>query len=268
MAPFGMLRVIVDTDGNVKTVEDTRNNAPQDISDIRKILDQFHAKCASEKEIEEQKQRSKEAEESSKRYYKWERRQKIKKAGLAVGGVAVVVSLGWGATKVPWGEVFEGPVGSFDEHGYSLPEDQGDAVPYGETAHPGFSEDLLGSHKLGYDEMPEIGDVNSEYSGPEDTTFALDDGLRQIIITTSNDNHWGTKDEGKPNCETQKLEEPLGLDSVVYAWTDFSEEDGTSRADELDVSYGKSGVKVCWDGKEHNDDDDPRVVLQLQESAE
>lgn len=252
LTPDGALRVVVNNDGDVTTTNDIKLNDASDLAAAQGLYKQI---CANTDRLRSQRVAT-----------KWKREKYLKRAGVAVGGFAVVGTIVWGGSKISWDHVFDGDPEKFDRHDYSLPAEEATVVDYGHTETMLFSQALFDNPNLRADYVPQLGSWDRYDS--QDATYTPNDGMREIVITTSKDNHFQTKDEGKPNCESQEIVGSAGLDSVLYAWTDFTDVDGTSRADELNVTYNKDGVRVCWTGEERNDDDDPRVVLQIVRAAD
>jgi len=162
---------------------------------------------------------------------------------VGVGVVGVVI----GATRIDWNGT------AFDEHGYSL--DGGTELILGGHGAPEFSDELYGNPHL---EPQDIPDIYGEDSDSDPSSLEMDDTLREVILTSSEDDK---------NCTIAPVDHvPSG--TRLVAWTDSRNPDGTSRADEFDVLWQTDQVKVCWNGQEANDEDDPRVVVAFRPESE
>lgn len=161
--------------------------------------------------------------------------------------------------------VFRGRANRFDAHNYRL--SGGNTGGVNEIVVPAFSQGLYNDTRLSATELPRVNhkvdDDNNlgESTYPYDDDLAIADGLREIIITSSKD--------GK-NCQTAKVDH-ITIGSRIVAWTDFVGTGNNSRADELTIRLRPRTpestspiVEACWNGRENNDNDDPRIVFDLR----
>lgn len=170
----------------------------------------------------------------------------------ATAGTGLVVGLGYVLSRID----VEFPE-DFDDRDIELPAD-GQTISLGKQASPAFSQELYESQELSPDDVPTL---PASTTNDDDDVLSMDDLARQIWVESSK--------EGK-NCSTVNVAQRLPLDTELLAWTDFTSSDGKSRADELEVLFETDKVKVCWNGQERHEDDDPRVVVKLKapEAAE
>ncbi len=148
---------------------------------------------------------------------------------------------------------------SFDDHHYKL--DGGTELVLGESGHPEFSKDLYDSSSLNAEHMPGVYDDNHHDSGAtsdSSDTLEASDTLREVTI-------YGSKGDYK--CEEFPIEQ-VPLDTRLVVWTDAVDANGISRADEFTVKYEAKTGRVCWDGKEQDKHDDPRIVVALRPASE
>ena len=172
-----------------------------------------------------------------------------KKVGAFALCGAILAAGGYGIKRVDWSKIADGPGTPFDKQGLTLRG--GTAVKVGHSGIPEFSTQLFDSEALASTEVPSI---YEESSGTDAKPLHLTSGLREITIKSSK--------KGK-NCESAPVDK-VALNSEVVAWTDFTTPNGETRADELSVKYEVEKVTVCWHGQERNDQDDPRIVLDLR----
>lgn len=173
----------------------------------------------------------------------------VKTTGAIALCGAILVAGGLGLKRVDWSEIADGPGTPFDKQGLTL--HGGNAVRMGDSGTPEFSAQLFGSEALAATEVP---DVSNKNGSNDAEPLHLKSGLREMTITSS---------EKDKNCESAPVDR-VPLNSEVVAWTDFTAPNGDSRAEELSVKYEVEEVTVCWHGQERNDQDDPRVVLDLR----
>jgi hypothetical protein len=255
MKPSGDLTVVRNTDGDPMTTNGMDVDVAEDIRSTELLVLKIEKNCRSEKD-------SKEWALERRR----DRRNEIAaKVGKRVGVFALsacAVSGGiLGFRAISWDSVALSDGERFDNHHYSLTD--GAVVSVGETGTPEYSEKLRLDSHLGPDKVPEVRGYEKGNSGPYDDELTMDDGFRQITITSSKEGFPVSHNTTKPNCDTEELEETIPADAKVKVWTDFVDANGHSRADELSVGFTLDSIKYCWSGLERNSADDPRLVFDI-----
>lgn len=232
------------------SLETMRLGNNQDIMHLKGIQDKLGAKV--QQKIQEAEQRKATEEEQEKTRRKFRRSQ-------------IARTIGRGTTKTLTGILIIGAVSGAAYGGYKaisaidiyeFDEDSEAEVPNNPAiltvgthdVTPSFSSDLINIEELAK-KIPHEGEENYvNYS----------EKLRRLTMLSSK--------EGK-NCATVNIEDPT-LNDVVLAWTDFVDENGYSRADELSVSHMFGEIEACFVGQETDDDDDPEVVIKVINSSE
>lgn len=220
--------------------EHTEANHPEDIKLVAKILDKAQKVAAREQ-----------AEQWSAKRRRVHQRVAAVSIGLA--GAATV-----GAIQLGVGDWFAYDETKFDRHEYTLPVEEATILKINEKGSPKFSETLQSNAALGEDKVPQLREsppLLGDY--PTDEQLSVDEGLRQITITSSENDGWSS------DCRSTELE-GVKDSTELFVWTDFVDENGQSRADELEVSLTEDEAKVCWNGEETSDEDDPRVIVDLR----
>jgi hypothetical protein len=227
----------------VETAELPRDNNPEDIRLVQSLVQQF-----LEDGAEESADRQSQARERHR-----QRMNAARIGAWSVTGLAAVVAIVWGGIAV-LDNVAESldKTGQFDKKDKALTG--GTQIELGHSGHPEFSDDLYADPDLEASDIPEMAvDDPDDTETPDD--LDPDDTLRQLTVTSS--------EGGKNTAEADIDSEGIPRSARLVAWTDFADENGTSRADELTVTYERDTVTVEWEGQERNDDDDPRVVVAL-----
>lgn len=226
-------------------------NDPHQVALVKKILSKLTERADAQTASLHEKKKIKREQRVN---YIVEGAGRIARVGAGVGlSVAILAGVFIGLKKVDWSELADGPGTPFDKKDLTLPS--GAVISLGESGSPEYSTELFASSDLSIDEVP-VAEYDTGSSNYDDTeVLNLDGNLRQIKLYSSKD--------GK-NCEEAPVEK-VSSNSEIIAWTDFTNPDGTTRADELEVKYTVENVEVCWNGQEIDEQDDPRVVLLLRE---
>ncbi len=248
---IGRPMIIVDTE------TEPRVNDPVDVRYVEKAQNEIvrRMQMAEFKKVE---LAQKELEESQKeRAEHWAHRYRRIKHAMRVTGKFVGITA---AVGLVGGAGFVGCRALLNYEPYDYDSDPGVEVPDQSTATvlsigdadsaPAFLEDFMSNKKLLRGAVTVVDSDDSHY----DTSLGPDDVLREVILRSS--------EPGK-NCANVDVADGMGLGSKVLAWTDFIDENGKPRNNELSVKYGSGFVKVCFIGQEKDDNDDPRVILKL-----
>jgi hypothetical protein len=185
------------------------------------------------------------------------REDAIKKTGKSAIALVAASAAAFGLYKVATDYIIPGAPERFDKKEYAIPG--GNILRVGETEHPAFSKYLHDNKSLGRNKVPRINhpDKSGNRGGnvhPYDGTMDTSDGLREMIITSSK--------PGK-NCQAITVHS-MDLDARATIWTDFVNTEGKSRANELDASLLDGKLRLCWNGQELSNKDDPRIVFQVK----
>ncbi|HSH55393.1 MAG TPA: hypothetical protein VK983_01045, partial [Candidatus Limnocylindrales bacterium] len=169
-------------------------------------------------------------------------------------GALCLSLVGSGGYKIVTSDFWEGHDFHYDKKDYSLPVTS--TAELGETIHPAFSSELVAAAGGGIADAPDLNDIYWDYktNSIDDSSFTVDDGIRKITLTSSEKGH---------HCEIAPLEVDPPIGTKLSAWSSATHEDGTSRADEFDVTFTTESVLVCWNGEERNDEDDPLVYVRM-----
>lgn len=136
-------------------------------------------------------------------------------------------------------------------------ETEGSIVSEGESASPAFAQELI--------DMPVFQGVDSDVPDlvkylssagtldrDEIEPLTISHSYREVHIISS-------KTEKDMNCTTFEVKAPDN--TALLSWTDFR------NPEELTVTFEDGTGKVCWNGNERDIEDDPRIVLTIQENT-
>lgn len=234
-----------------------RVNDPTDVAIIQtaqnNIVHKIEIGRATKQRLQTEAEERARAERETRNARRWRAVKDIgRKAIRGIAGATALTAIGFG--------VIAGGKKIADIEPYDYDLDPRVHVPVGGTPHtigdpaatPDFDKVFLNDPILSRAKVPDMSTDEESESG--DPYLGADNILRDVILTSSK--------EGK-NCVTIELSDKVGIDSTLKSWTDFVDENGVSRADELSVEYNVGETEVCFIGEETSDEDDPRVILRV-----
>lgn len=237
----GGISLVVDNDEL-----DPELDRPEHVNAVQSVLNGLNEKVQN-KQIEIKKEKETEAYRKS-----LARKKKAAKIGRVALKTSGYIAAGAAFVGVVWGVIYgiskiDLPDSvPFDQKDFAL--EGGSVISLGDTANPEFSSQLLSEEGNAPHGIPVLGEDPTGNSEPE--ILESNDTFREIIIDSSEDDR---------DCQTVGSDLNDGQD--VIAWTDFTDDNGVSRADELVVTNERGSITVCWTGEETDDFDDPRVVV-------
>lgn len=226
-------------------------NSPAHVELAKSILQEFAHQHVEAKHIADENVAQRRIEKSKHRH---EVAGIIGRASLKAAKVATALVAAGGIIGGAVYGVGKIHISHFDDKKLSLIG--GTEISIGSTGHPEYSPKLFSNKQYSEVQIPDL--VELPNAATPDMGLNPKQTLREVIILSSK--------KGK-NCETRAVKR-VPLDTRLVAWTDFTGQDGQSRADELDVDYKVGELKVCWNGQELGPEDDPRVVVALRSASE
>lgn len=184
--------------------------------------------------------------------------------GIGLGAVVVVGGGIWGIAEMmknvdtsEWGL---SDAERFDRKGYTLAG--GAELTLGQTVIPEFSQELATNPNLAGSLIPILTNVQHGNDYRPDDRLSPKDGLRQIIIPNGLHRE---KPGGSEIPWTYMVPLSSLPDSTKFkVWTDLRSANGTSRANELRLSYQKDQLVFQWQGYRINGEQ-ARIVVQIEQ---
>ncbi len=140
---------------------------------------------------------------------------------------------------------------AYDAHNYKL--SGGTVVHLGQTASPAFAPELIGDEELNASRIPNIHYMdNGGFSpGLEQSPIPLTGQLRELVFGTG-------------RCATVEIAE-APEDSVIRIWTDATNSQGQSIANQITFTRNLLSGETCWNKpKGEIVSGKPRIIFSLQ----